>query len=137
MSQIPPSPLVVKLSADTGPFMRAIDELSQLLVNAPDAFRERLSAALDRFDDLVGLDNDRLSAARADESLVTLKPSKIMDLIVTTARTGEFDLSVFDFLSHDSSSVGCFGDSNEGRAPAESQGSVGACARRTQEGSGA
>lgn len=132
MSQIPPGPIVVKLSADTGPLMAMIDNLAQLLVDAPDAFRERLSAAVDRFDDLVCFDNNCLPAPGTNIATITMHPSKILDLIVATARAGEFDLSVFDFLDHDSISVGMVRTSNEVRTPTESQGPVGVCPLRSQ-----
>lgn len=131
MSQIP---LTVKLSGSAAPLMAAITELSELLVNAPDEFVERLLAVSDSAVSDIQIDSNPVAAGDASELSVSIKPGRRMQRILATARASEFDLSVFDFLDHDSSSVGCFDPSNEERAPAESQGSVGACPHKTHGG---
>lgn len=119
-------PLKIALHCDAIAFEGSIAELAQLLVDAPDAFIERILALPNGVCDLVRLDSDASGTTGADKFTVTLQPTEFMDRLMAAARAGEFDLSVFD---HVPSSVGCVDSSNEDRAPAESQGSPGA---RTQ-----
>lgn len=126
------TPRTISFFSDSAPLEAAISELSKLTIDAPDAFVERLLSIGDRFTDLVCLDGNSLAATAANEITVVVKPSDVMDAILATARAGDFDLSVFDFLRHDSVSVGCCGDSNEGPEPGESQGSSGDRDRNSQ-----
>lgn len=131
MSAIPPNTVTVRLICNSGPLTAALDELAALAVDAPDPFVERLLGVADRLGDFVRLDQDLPAASAAGEVTFALKPTEFLDRLVATARAGEFDLSVFD---HEFSSAGCVGTPSEDRAPAESQGSVGACPGNAQRG---
>lgn len=124
--------LKVTLACDASRFGAALSELSQLLVKAPDEFIERILALPNGVCDLVSLDSDSSGTTGTDKLTVALQPTEFMDRLMAAARAGDFDLSLFDSLGHDSSSVGLAGTSNEGRAPGESQGSSGSCPDNSQ-----
>lgn len=139
MSQIPPNPIIIKLSADLASFEAVFGGLSELLpdlADAPSEFVDCLLAAVNRGDNIVRFEA-MAAAPGASELRVCAQPTDFLLRLKATIRARDFDLGIFkDCLGHDSSSVGS-ATSNEERAPAESQVSVGACARRTQEGAGA
>jgi hypothetical protein len=102
MSIFPPTPLVLQMQCDATPLTAALDELTKLSINAPDGFVKGLLRVADSFVDLVCLDQDLPAAAGADNLTVTLKPSVLLERLLATARTGDFDLTAF---GHDSISV--------------------------------
>lgn len=126
--------LTHSFSLDAKPLRAAIAELS-FLAERSEQVREALGRLIESGEQLFSLQNDLGAAPVAGVTVICANPSDRLRRFLAAARAGDVDaLLVKNVLSHDSSSVGCFGDSNEERAPAESQGSVGACAHRSQDG---
>lgn len=79
-------------------------------------------------------DLDCLPAVRAGEQRIVLKLSRGGAELLSTLRALEIPSDLISKSDHDCSSVGGLEPASEDRAPAESQGSVGACSGNSQRG---
>jgi hypothetical protein len=119
----------IAINLDGSAFLAALEELRLLASSLPEGVREFLVGVFDTSDlssELGTIEPDGLPALGAGELRVCLKPSDRFLVLVAALRAGDCDLSAVEkIFGHGSGSVGCLDNSNEDRAPGESQGSSG------------
>ena len=138
MSAILPNPVTVNISLDATAFEAAADEFVGLITSAPEGLAERLVGLADSIEQLFCVSDDRNPALGACKLTMRLEPSDLFLRLLAALRAGDGDAALteqlLDSILHGSSSAGCVATPSEDRAPAESQGSVGACPGNAQRG---
>jgi hypothetical protein len=119
----------ITINLDGSAFLAALEELGSLASSLPEGVREFLVGLFDTSDlpsQLSNIEQHGLPALGAGELRVCLKPSDRFLVLMAALRAGDCDLAAVEkIFGHGSSSVGCLDNSNEDRAPGESQGSSG------------
>lgn len=138
MSAIPPNPVTVNIGLDATAFEAAANEFAELIASAPKTLAERLVGLADSVEQLFCVSDDRNPAMGAVKLTMRLEPSDLYLRLLAALRAGDSDAAVteklLDSILHEFNSVGGLEPASEDRAPAESQGSVGACPGNAQRG---
>lgn len=138
MSAIPPNPVTVICGLDASAFEAALNDFAALRFSAPKRVSENLVSLRDVPDQLFRIGSNDGVASAAGEVVVRLEPTDFFLRLLAALRAGDWDRlaskNFLDLIRHDCISVGGLEPASEDRAPAESQGSVGACPGNAQRG---
>jgi hypothetical protein len=119
----------IAIDLDASAYLASLEELRLLASSLPEGVRKFLVGVFntsDQSSQLGTIEQHGLPALGAGELRVCLKPSDRFLMLVAALRAGDCDLAaVKKIFGHGSSSVGCLDNSNEDRAPGESQSSSG------------
>lgn len=88
--------LDLTISMDTAQAQATIEEFRQAIKGAPYAFLERFSAIPGGVNDLFDIEDRGTPKSSPGHIAMVICPTELLSRVIATAKSGEFDLSVFD-----------------------------------------